>query len=80
MLLLLKLGRAKQSAVHAGSSHDQKIVVHCFAEICLLVCKVLYIIATVFYFFVSICWCSEVFVAGCVDVLVSSSKMWLFPF
>jgi hypothetical protein len=29
---------------------------------------------------VSICWCSEVFVAGCVDVLVSSSKMWLFPF
>jgi len=46
----------------------------------LLVCKVLYIIVTVFYFFVSICWWSEVFVAGCVDVLVSSCKMWLFPF
>jgi hypothetical protein len=55
MLLLLKLGRAKQSTVHAGSSHDQKIVVQCFAEICLLVSKVVHIIAAVFYFFVSIC-------------------------
>jgi hypothetical protein len=51
MLLLLKLYRAKQSAVHAGSSHDQKIVVQRFAEICLLVSKVLYIIAPVFYYF-----------------------------
>jgi hypothetical protein len=50
-MLLLKLGRAKQSAVHARSSYDQKIVVHCFAEICLLVSKVLYIIVEVFYFF-----------------------------
>jgi hypothetical protein len=47
---------------------------------CLLVSKVLYIIVAVFYFFVSICLWSEVFVAGCADVLVSSSKMWLFPF
>jgi hypothetical protein len=47
-MLLLKLGTAKQSAVHAGNSHDQKIV-QCFAEIYLLVSKVLHI---VFYFFI----------------------------
>lgn len=41
-------------------------MVHCFAEICLLVSKVLYIIVA--------------FVGGFVNVLVSSCRMWLFPF